>query len=58
MLTGLPAGYARLIYAAESPRSALGQKRLDNAKGPVIWGLSKYRYRDSNPGFRHERAAS
>jgi integrase len=31
---------------------------LRNAKSPVDTGLSEYRYRDSNPGFRRERAAS
>ena len=29
-----------------------------NAKTPVDTGVSEYRYRDSNPGFRRERAAS
>ena len=29
-----------------------------NAKTPVDTGVLKYRYRDSNPGFRRERAAS
>jgi hypothetical protein len=29
-----------------------------NEKTPVDTGVSKYRYRDSNPGFRRERAAS
>jgi hypothetical protein len=29
-----------------------------HAKGPVFTGPNEYRYRDSNPGFRHERAAS
>lgn len=29
-----------------------------NAKVPEYRRLSEYRYRDSNPGFRHERAAS
>jgi hypothetical protein len=27
-------------------------------ENPVNTGLLKYRYRDSNPGFRRERAAS
>ncbi len=27
-------------------------------KTPKVRGFSEYRYRDSNPGFRHERAAS
>ena len=30
----------------------------ENAKRPVFTGRNEYRYRDSNPGFRHERAAS
>ena len=29
-----------------------------NAETPVNTGLLQYRYRDSNPGFRRERAAS
>jgi hypothetical protein len=29
-----------------------------NTKSPVNTGDLKYRYRDSNPGFRRERAAS
>jgi hypothetical protein len=29
-----------------------------NDKTPDISGVLEYRYRDSNPGFRHERAAS
>ncbi len=29
-----------------------------NAKRPASTGRNEYRYRDSNPGFRHERAAS
>jgi hypothetical protein len=32
--------------------------RLGNAETPVDTGVSEYRYRDSNPGFRRERAAS
>jgi hypothetical protein len=28
------------------------------AKAPGSRGLCQYRYRDSNPGFRRERAAS
>jgi hypothetical protein len=31
---------------------------LQNAESPVNAGDSEYRYRDSNPGFRRERAAS
>ena len=31
---------------------------LDNEKTPESTGVLKYRYRDSNPGFRRERAAS
>jgi integrase len=30
----------------------------ENAKSPVKTGDSEYRYRDSNPGYRRERAAS
>jgi integrase len=30
----------------------------ENTKSPVNMGDSEYRYRDSNPGFRRERAAS
>ena len=29
-----------------------------NDETPVNTGVLKYRYRDSNPGFRRERAAS
>jgi hypothetical protein len=29
-----------------------------NAKTPRLRGIRKYRYGDSNPGFRRERAAS
>ena len=29
-----------------------------NDETPVDTGVLKYRYRDSNPGFRRERAAS
>ena len=32
--------------------------QLRNAKSPADTGDPKYRYRDSNPGFRRERAAS
>jgi integrase len=30
----------------------------DSAESPAVAGLDEYRYRDSNPGFRRERAAS
>jgi hypothetical protein len=29
-----------------------------NDETPVVTGVSEYRYRDSNPGYRRERAAS
>ena len=32
--------------------------RVGERERPRKPGPSKYRYRDSNPGFRHERAAS
>ena len=35
-----------------------GTSRSENAKRPRFTRPLKYRYRDSNPGFRHERPAS
>gem|GEM_PF-2573890 len=40
-----------------APRTRIGQVAQGQA-GPGEHGPSEYRYRDSNPGFRHERAAS
>ena len=34
------------------------EPRPGTTKAPISRGFLKYRYRDSNPGFRHERAAS
>ena len=47
---------ARWRAARRVARTRVG---LFNARKPCeLQGLREYRYRDSNPGFRHERAAS
>jgi integrase len=54
---------ARRSTRASKPRRSVLPALLPTAsprhrKGPVMRGLSQYRYGDSNPGFRRERAAS
>jgi hypothetical protein len=54
-------GEAADRLSAYLDRSTVAQtvaQPLRNAKSPVDTGLPEYRYRDSNPGFRRERAAS
>jgi hypothetical protein len=51
----------QLALAAATRATPLGQPlshRPENAIRPGFPGRIEYRYRDSNPGFRHERAAS
>ena len=49
----------RLIAYLAAPTVAhCGAAPLVAAKSPAVAGLNAYRYRDSNPGFRRERAAS
>jgi hypothetical protein len=48
---------SRLDVFLQVPKPTVAHP-LGNAETPVNTGVSEYRYRDSNPGFRRERAAS
>jgi hypothetical protein len=45
-------------YLAKSTVARTVAHTADSADSPAVAGLEEYRYRDSNPGFRRERAAS
>ena len=48
----------RVLGLDAFPTSPTVAQRSQNDETPVNTGVLKYRYRDSNPGFRRERAAS
>jgi hypothetical protein len=49
---------AATIPLAADWREDWRTRPLETRNGPDLRGRRQYRYRDSNPGFRHERAAS
>jgi hypothetical protein len=53
-----PVPAARETVASAELSHGLSQVPAEKPKAPSSRGLQKYRYRDSNPGFRRERAAS